>query len=554
MTDQTPPPAPPSPPSDRGIQQAVARKPGLRWLQPVWIIPAVAALIGAWLAFQYVWERGPTISIRFRTAEGIEANKTRIKYKDVDIGVVKAIEVDEDRKSVIVTAQMVKRASRGLLVDDTRFWVVRPRISGGHVSGLSTLLAGSHIGMDPGKSSNERRNFAGLETPPVVTSDLPGRQFLLGSEELGSIDIGSPVYFRGVVAGQAVSTELAPDGKQVMVGVFVNAPFDQFVTTASRFWNASGLDVQLDATGLRVDSQSLATVIVGGIAFDTPAENGAAPRAAANARFILWPDRTEAAKTRETVVETYAMTFEQSVRGLQIGAPVDFRGVVLGEVAKIELDFDPERRRFRTMVLVHFWPERLRSRSRDPNRTDLRRPPAERMQRFVDAGFRGQLRSANLITGQLYIALDFFPNAPKAAIDNSRVPPEIPTVPGSLVELEESLGAIAKKLEKVPFDQIGEDLRKALAGLRVTLGNIDKVATRIDTQIGPELQKTIEQARRTLESAEKAVGADSPLQTDLRETLQEVSRASDALRELVDYLERHPESIIRGKRGEDVSK
>jgi paraquat-inducible protein B len=538
----------PAPPQPQEIPSAVERKPGLRWLQPVWIIPIVAAVVGGWLALQHVLDTGPKITIRFRTAEGIEANKTRIKYKDVDIGVVKAIEVDDDRKSVIVTAQMVKRASRGLLVEDTRFWVVRPRISGGHVSGLSTLLAGSHIGMDPGNSSSEKRDFPGLETPPVVTSDIPGRQFVLGSEELGSVDIGSPVYYRGVIAGQAVSTELAPDGKQVMVGIFVNAPFDQFVSTASRFWNASGLDVQLDATGLKVDSQSLATILVGGIAFDTPMEQAAAPRASPNARFILWTDRNEAAKQRDTVVETYAMTFDQSVRGLAIGAPVDFRGVALGEVARIELDFDPERRRFRTVVLIHFFPERLRSRSRDPTKVDGKRTPEQRMERFVEAGFRGQLRSANLITGQLYVALDFFPNAPKATVDFTKKPPEIPTVPGSLVELEESLGNIAKKLEKVPFDAIGEDLRKALAGLRVTLQNIDKVATRIDTQLAPELQKTLEQAHRTLESAEKTIATDSPLQSDLRDTLQEVSRAAEALRALVDYLERQPDALIRGKR------
>lgn len=541
--------AEPAPPPEAAIPTAVPRKPGLRWLQPVWIIPIVAILIGGWLSLQHVIERGPTITIRFRTAEGIEANKTRIKYKDVDIGVVKSIEVDDDRKTVSVTAQMVKRASKGLLVDDTRFWVVRPRISGGHVSGLSTLLAGSHIGMDPGNATSERRFFVGLETPPVVTSDIPGRQFVLGSEELGSVDIGSPVYFRGVVAGQVVSTELAADGKQVLVGIFVNSPFDRFVTISSRFWNASGLDLQLDATGLRLDSQSLATVLVGGIAFETPPESANAPRASPNARFILWPDRTEASKPRDGVAENYALAFDQSVRGLAIGAPVDFRGVVLGEVAKIELDFDRDRRRFRTVVLIHFYPERLRSRSRDPARVDdHKRTGGERMERFVEAGFRGQLRSANLISGQLYVALDFFPNAPKATIDFAKSPPEIPTVPGSLVELEESLGNIAKKLEKVPFDAIGEDLRKALADLRVTLHNIDKAAATIDAEVVPDLRKTLEQARRTLESAERTLASDSPLQGDLRDTLQEVGRASEALRALVEYLERQPDALIRGRR------
>ena len=222
---------PREPPEEGEDPRAVARKPGVRWLQPIWIIPIVAALVGAWLLVQHVLETGPIITIRFRSAEGLEAHKTRIKYKDVDIGIVKSIELDEEKKGVVVFAQMTRQASSGLLVEDTRFWVVRPRISGGHVSGLGTLLAGSHIGVDPGKSQNERRHFTGLETAQIVTSDVPGRYFVLGSEELGSVDVGSPVYFRGVTAGQVVSTEVAKDGKQVLVKVFIDTPFDRFVAT-----------------------------------------------------------------------------------------------------------------------------------------------------------------------------------------------------------------------------------------------------------------------------------------------------------------------------------
>ena len=237
------------------VPRAVPRKPGVRWMQPIWIIPIVAALVGGWLLVQNVLENGPTVTIRFRSAEGLEARKTRIKYKDVDIGIVRSIELDEEKKGVVVFAQMTRQASKGLLVEDTRFWVVRPRISGGHVSGLGTLLAGSHIGVDPGKSQTERRNFTGLESPQIVTSDVPGRYFVLGSEELGSVDVGSPVYFRGVTAGQVVSTEVAKDGKQVLVKVFVDTPFDRFVAANSRFWNASGIDLSLDATGVRLNTQ-----------------------------------------------------------------------------------------------------------------------------------------------------------------------------------------------------------------------------------------------------------------------------------------------------------
>jgi len=413
---------------------------------------------------------------------------------------------------------------------------------------LGTLLAGAYIGTDPGHSSEERRDFEGLETPPAVTADAPGRTFRLSAADLGSLDIGSPVYFRGVSAGQVVSIDVSKDGSDVIVGVFVNAPFDQFVTPASRFWNASGIDLALDSNGLKVETESVVTVLVGGIAFDSP--GGVTTRANRGDLFVLWRDRGEAMKRREKVIETYALRFDQSVRGLSVGAPVDFRGVEIGEVSGIELEYLPDKVNFRTLVEMHFFPERLGPMARDgAHRASVADMPSqERMRRFVQAGFRAQLRNANLITGQLYVALDFFPNAPPAAIDFHARPPEIPTVPGGLAELQDSIGRILKRLEKVPFDTISEDLRKALEQLDRTLKTADGLARHVDQDVTPEMKRTLEQARRALEAAQKAVSEDSPLQSDLRDTLDEVRRASEELRALVDYLERQPDALIRGRR------
>ena len=536
---------------EQRFPEAVPRKPGLRWLQPIWIIPIVAAVVGGWLAVQSLLESGPKVTIRFKSAEGLEAHKTHIKYKDVDIGIVRSIELDDEKKGVVVTAHMVKQASKGLLVDDTRFWVVRPRISGGRVTGLGTLFAGAYIGTDPGHSTSEKRDFVGLDTPQVVTSDVQGRRFVLGAEDLGSIDVGSPVYFRGLSAGEVVATDVASDGKEVLVTVFVSTPYDRFVTTDSRFWNASGIDLTLDASGVRLNTQSLATVLVGGIAFDTPMEPaaGSPARAEANSNFVLWPDRANALKPRETVVETYTMRFPQSVRGLQVGAQVDFRGVAIGEVSSIDLEYDPARVDFKTAVRVRFFPERLQPRSYKATAASNELADAkQRMQKFVAHGFRAQLRSSNLITGQLFVALDFFPGAAPATIDFTQGAPEIPTMPGSLAQLEESLGVIVKRIEKIPFDAIGEDLRKALASLDATLKTVDRAAGRIDRDIVPELKATLENARKTFESAQRTLSQDSPVQSDLRDALQEVSRASEALRALVDSIERHPDSLLRGKR------
>jgi paraquat-inducible protein B len=542
------------PPKDDGIPQAVARKPGRRSFQLVWVIPIVALIAGAWIVLKALWDQGPQITIQFNSAEGIEAGKTKIRHKAVEIGTVRSVKLSDDNKAAIVTAEMDRQAAKTFLRDDTRFWVVRARVAGGQISGLTTLLAGSYIGADPGKSENERRSFTGLETPPVITSDVPGRQFVLKAENLGSLDINSPVYFRGVGAGRVVSTELSPDGKLVQIRVFVQSPYDRFVNTETRFWNESGVDFSLDATGVKVNTESLVTLLLGGIAFETPPDVQGEV-ASADSQFALFSSRTAAFKPHETVVMPVVMKFTQSVRGLAVGAPLDFRGITAGEVRRIELEFDPVNVRFLQVVEANLFPERLRSRYRDnTKRTQPELAPAQRLQRFVEHGFRAKLASANLLTGQQYVQLDFFPKAAKASMDATKVPAEIPTIAGGFGELQESIQNIAAKLEKVPFDKLAEDLRTALRSLDATLKKADTLVGQLSSDVAPELKATLEQARKTLGSAETALGSNSPLQGDLRETLLEVTRAAESVKALTDYLERHPESLLRGKRSGETTK
>lgn len=528
-----------------------------RWApQLVWIIPIVAVLIGGWLAARAWFERGPTIAISFHSGEGLEAGKTRIKYKDVDIGQVKSLTLSDDAKRVIVTAEMSKQAE-GLLVEDTRFWVVRPRISGGNVSGLSTLLGGAYVGVDVGKSANERREFVGLDVPPAVTLDVPGRRYMLHGDDLGSLDVGSPVYLHRVQVGQVVAFELDPDGRGVTVAVFVRSPYDKYVTRATRFWQASGFDLNLDANGVKLDTQSLVTILLGGIAFETPDEDqlDVLQPAEEKTRFELFAGRSEAMRNPDLVSQNYLTVFRESVRGLVVGAPVDFRGLVVGEVTAIHLDFDAASKQVTVPVEIRLYPERLRAKSH-------RKPgppvdPARRIKTMVEHGFRAQLRTGNLVSGQLYIALDFFHDAKPATFDPTRQPPELPTQPGSFGELQKTLSSIAAKLDKLPVDQIAADLRTSLQSLDRMLKDTDALVKRFDGEITPEakaaivdMRKTMEEARTTLQQTGGALGSDAPLQQDAREALREVTRAAKALRTLADTLERHPESLLQGKHKE----
>lgn len=527
----------------------------------VWLIPFVAAVVAIGIAVNRILNEGPTVSIVFTSAEGVEADKTFIKYKDVKIGQVTAVELYQEYSKVLVTARIDKHAE-GLMVEDARFWVVQPRVTLSGVSGLGTLLSGNYIGFERGKSQKAQRRFAGLEVPPAVTIDQPGRQFLLTADDMGSLGIGSPLYFRRLQVGQVIAYELAPDGKSLKIQVFVNAPFDRFVSADTRFWNASGLDVSLGAGGVDVRTQSLVSLLIGGIAFETPIFATEGEPAAADSPFALYGDRATAMKQPETIARRYVLYFSESLRGLTAGAPVTLLGLPIGEVSSVGVDMDPEKLTLRGRVEVVAYPERVVARLYAQETAVAQaiahseRESRAFFQRLVEErGLRAQLRSGSLLTGQLYVALDFFPDAATTKVDWDRETPVVPTVPSTLPDLEAKITGILAKIEALPFKAIGADLKKAIETFDKTLKDVDKAVNRIDTGLTPELQSAVADLKRAIDSANRLIestdatllGEDAPGQIQLRDALEEIAGAARSVRVLSDYLERQPESLIRGK-------
>jgi paraquat-inducible protein B len=351
--------------------------------------------------------------------------------------------------------------------------------------------------------------------------------------------------------GQVAAYELNDDGRGVTLRVFVNAPYDKFVGGNSRFWQASGLDMRLNASGITLRTQSLATILLGGIAFGAP-ENETGAVASENTAFALAEDEGAAMKAPDGPAETVLMHFNQSLRGLSPGAQLDFRGVVIGEVKSIGIQFDRNEREFRMPVVATVYPDRLHPRK--PGETEESRVAQRQRLRFlIGKGLRAQMRTGNLLTGQNYIALDFFPNAPKVTIDVDKDTVEMPTMQNSLDELQSQVQEIVGKVNKVPFEQIGTDVRKALATLDKTLVSAEQLTRTLNNDVSPEITAAMKDARKTISSAERTLSQDSPLQQDMRQTLQELTRAAGSVRVLTDYLERHPESLLRGK-PEDTKK
>ena len=494
-------------------------------LSLVWIVPILAAAVGAWVAVVRIMSQGPSITITLPTAEGLEEGKTKIRYNGVDIGTITSIVLSDDHTKVVATAEMAPK-TEDFLVEDTNFWVVSPRISGTNVTGLGTLIKGSYIGLEIGRSHKSRRTFVALEAPPIVKKGVPGRYFVLKGTDLGSIDAGTPLFFRHLRVGEVTAYHMDDDGRGITIEVFVNAPYDAYVVGNTRFWEASGFDMSLSAEGLSLDTQSVVSILVGGIAFEAPATEPAEPQADEQAVFRLYDSRTQAFAKPPQAPQPFVVVFDASVHGLNPGAPVTFRGVPIGEVTDVSAQLDAETAEFSVPVTISLDAQRL-----GVHVTNL--PPgvdyATARKRWLDAmvarGARAQLQSGNLLTGARYVAFDFFPDAPSASIDWGQTPPRIPTIPGELQTIEADVTNLIKKIDQVPFKAIGEDLR---------------------TTIG-ELNQTLVGARTTVNSANAMIEPNSVLSQQLSSTLDEVNRTARSMRILVDYLERHPEALVRGK-------
>ncbi|SEJ63348.1 intermembrane transport protein PqiB [Achromobacter sp. NFACC18-2] len=528
---------------------AISRKKKSR-ISWIWLVPVVAALMGLSLVVRTWMQAGPDISISFNTAEGLEVGKTQLRYKDVTIGTVKSIGFNADRSKVVVQAELAKEVS-DLAREGTNFWVVRPRLDVSGVSGLGTLLSGAYIGVDAeeGKNGTNRAtklSFEGLEVPPAVTHDRAGKRFMLKASDLGSLDIGSPVYFRRINVGRVIGYALDEDGSAVSVEVFVDAPNDKFVTNGTRFWNASGVDFSVNADGLKVRTQSLVSMAVGGVAFAPvqTARDGAAA-APADAKFDLYPTEAAAKANPDGEAFPIRMRFDQSIRGLAVGAPVDFNGITLGDVTQITLDFDPETKRFYSLVDATLYPERLGRVYEEVRERALKDGDVaggRLLGVMIKHGLRAQLRTANLLTGQLYVVLDNVPNAKPVEFEMS-TPAMIPTVPGNLDQLQQQVTNIVAKIEKIPFDKIGEDLR-------ATLASTSKLMNRLDKQVAPEAQKALKQAKDSMANINSLLASDAFLPVNAEKAMQELSRAARSLRALADFLQSNPEALLRG-RGED---
>jgi paraquat-inducible protein B len=532
----------------------------------VWLIPAIVLAVGAWLVFDTLAKKGPSITIAFRTADGIEAGKTKLRYKNIEIGVVDAVRFSDDLSHVLLSAQMDKD-SETFLRRGTRFWVVRPRLSARGVSGLSTLISGAYIEVEPGKGADQR-HFEGLESPPVIRADEAGRRITLISERLGSLGAGSPVSYRGVAAGEVLGHELGTDRKSVLIYAFVKSPFDQLVRSNTRFWNVSGVDVALDSEGLRVRTESMQSVLFGGVAFETPDAGEPIKSDLDNVIFTLFDTKEQISEQSFTKRVRFVLFFDGSVRGLNLGAPVEFKGIKVGSVVDVRLEFDPKDTSFRIPVVIEIEPERIIARGGEEASN-----PLSVLKTLVERGLRARLQTGNLLTGQLFVELDMHPDTEIRLVGAGDPYPELPTIPASLEEITASVKGVLQNVNKLDFEKINEELVGALAGanrltnapeiqtalaeLETALVTFRTMVAKVDARVEPLVdnvnktvttgRKALEKVQSTLRLVDDVLKSDAPIQSSYIQLADELTETARSIKVFVDLVARNPEAFIFGK-------
>lgn len=551
--------------------QHTARARRSRRVPVIWLIPIIAIAIGGWLAWDTLSKEGPTITVTFDSAEGLQAGQSQLKFRELVLGTVKSLALAPDHSHVIVTIATTRQAE-SLVTDQTVFWVVKPRLFAGNISGLDTLLSGSYVGMLPGTTAGKaQRAFTGLEDPPVLQAHVAGHTFSLRATKLGSISVGSPVFFRDLNVGEVLGWDIGDMARTVTIHAFVRAPYDRYVNDDTRFWNASGVSVKLGATGVEVQLESLRALLLGGIAFSTPDDKADAPMSAESHVFPLFVDETTAdaaSYSRKIPVVSY---FPGSVRGLAAGSEVVMHGLVVGHVTSVSITYDQSKDAIVAPILYEVEPERVVGVGRRVYATT--RAAVEDMLRH---GLRASLESASLITGQQMISLDFVKDAPPAPLTMEGDAFLIPsTEGGGFAGLQASVSALLDKVTDIPFKQIGDNLndllkstnntisgpqlQQALSNLAATLGSAKELVGNLNKDTGPAMRQLPEiatQLQQTLTSVNKLVlslgsgyGDDTQFNRDLDRLLIQSNDAVRSLRALADLLARHPEALVKGRAG-----
>ncbi len=540
MSDPAPTPSPPAAvPEYRAAQ---------RW-NIVWVVPILALIIGGWMIYRNLSARGPVAQVIFDTADGLAAGKTEVKCRSVRVGVVKLVKLAGDLKSVLINVEL-DPDYEGLLRKGTHFWVVRPRVSTTDVSGLGTLLTGAYVELDPGPQDADRSSsFVGLEKPPATNRNIPGRRLVLTAEQAGSLVEGSPIYYRGFEVGRIENRILDTEHQSVTYDAFIGQEYSGLVKENTRFWNTSGIDISAGSDGFKLRTPSFQAMFSGGATFDVPDGIQPGNTVADGKVFTLFEDEDAATSSNFNPTLKFVLLFEQTVRGLSKHAPVEFRGIPIGRVADISFDYLKAAEDPRVGVLVEIDPSLLRPDAAEK----IIKPDGEFLKEAVGRGLRASLKIGSLLTGSLFVDLDYYKEATFAEMGKVGDLPSLPTISGGLDQLQTTVAETLKKIGKTAdeFAITAADGRKSMVEINETLIAARKVIDSADiAKISADLRASLasfDKLSATFDKSVSSYGPEGPIQGDMLRTLEELRASLRTMKSLMNTIDDKPNSLLLGR-------
>ncbi|MBB6520299.1 intermembrane transport protein PqiB [Pseudoteredinibacter isoporae] len=511
-----------------------------RRLSSVWLVPIIALGIGLWFVYYQLSNQGPMITIAFENAEGLEAGKTKIKAREVDIGLVKNIKLNEDLSGVVITAQMSKEAE-DMLTENTEFWIVTPRISLSGVSGMSTLLSGPYINMEPSLEGDPESDFIARIEPPVTPIGTPGLHITLNSNDEFAFEKGDAVVYKGLKVGEFEDIYFNLEERVVYYNVFIEAPYHRLITKNTRFWNVSGINFELGANGLEVQAGSVETLLTNGVTFGVPEGMSLGERITERDYFDIYADYQAASDQRYKRGVKFALMIEDTVRGLKVGAPVEYRGLVIGQVVEINPEFYSEQiildEGYSIPVIIEIQPGRVQQPDTDEGVEFVKQQTLH----WIDRGFRATLETGNLLTGALYVDVDIYPEmAPPETLENFMNIPVIPTIPEEFGQITEKMNQILNKVNQMPLDDIGKNANQMLKQFSDTASSFEATSNNADKVIIAEMSKTLAEVNRLLADYQQG----SVTNTEINRTMKSVQQLLGDLQPLIKQLNRAPNSLV----------
>ena len=520
----------------------------VKTISTIWFVPLIAVFIGGWMLYYQSINKGTEITIHFSTAEGMEAGKTKIKSRNVDIGEVSQIELNTDGNGVIVTAR-IKNSAEQFLVNDSMFWVVSPQVSLAGVTGLSTLISGVYIEISPGESVEERYQFEALDSPPVTPVGTPGLHITLNSNDQFAYKKGDPIIYKGLTVGQFEDIYFNFEERVVYYNAFIKAPYHQLITSNTKFWDVSGLQLDLNADGISVKTGNFETMLTNGVTFGIPKGMDIGEQIGERSYYDIYQSYEAADDERYRRSIEFVVLVSDSIRGLSVGAPVEYRGVQIGKVRSTNLILSSPQERliredFKIPVLISLQPGRVGL----PDNEDGERLMTEQNIYWIEQGLKAVLRTGNILTGSLYVDLQHNKEQPISEIAKYNNYPIIPTSSDDFAQITAKAEQFIDNLNNIPLNNLTDNANQLMLEITQTAKELQQVSQSLDGILSQvEQQKISSELRKTLQGINtltKGLSSGSRGYEDLRTTLKTLTATMNELKPLLNQLKHKPNSLI----------